>query len=437
MRNLIIKAKPFTLASYQPMECIAIDTMGPLTETQGYTHILVVIDCFTRFIELFPLKTLEAQEASKCINQHCGRYGTPDLVISDMGSQFANQTVDTLLTLLQAKGIKSTPYSKQENGLVERANKEVLRHLRALVFTSRVEADWLDCLPLVQRIINTTPHSSIGVSPAELLFGNAVKLEQNMYKLSDENSEESAAANNNITNNLNTREWVDKMLSKQAMLIATAQDLQKQKDDMHMQSKVADEYTEYPMNSYVLVKYPPSAMRNKAPSKLLTPWRGPLRVINSIGSKYTLQDLVTGKTEDVHVSLLKPFIYEEAHTDPATVALADKGMFWVERILRHRGNPRGPKGQLSFEVKWIGHPNPTWEPWKNVIHNIKLHEYLSQNNLQMLIPLQHRQQQTNNEASSYSSTSANATSNTTNNQENNDKEQSKKLKKTVTYADDV
>lgn len=442
MRNLLIKAQPFTLASYQPMECIAIDTMGPLKETQGYSHILVVIDCFTRFVELFPLKTLEAEEAAKYINQHCGRYGTPDLVVTDMGTQFANETVDTLLKLLQTKGIKSTPYSKQENGLVERANKEVLRHLRALVFTSRVQEDWLDSLPIVQRIMNATPHSSIGVSPAELLFGNAIKLEQDMYKLSDIHMSATGSPTNNndndhnniaIIRNLNTRQWVDKMLSLQASLIDAAQKLQKQKDDMHMQSKQSDEYTEYPINSYVLVKYPTTAMGNQPPSKLLAPWRGPLRVINSVGSKYSVQDLVTSKIEDVHVSLMKPFVYEEAYTDPATVALADKGMFWVEKILRHRGNPKGPKGQLAFEVKWIGHPEPTWEPWKNLIHNVKLHEYLAANNMHALIPQQHRQphlQQTE----SYSSSTASAGTQLT---RRDAEESTTKRRKTVTFADNV
>ena len=43
-----------------------------------------------------------------------------------------------------------------ENGLLERANQEVMRHLRAMLFDARVH-DKLsyEQLPMVQRIMNT------------------------------------------------------------------------------------------------------------------------------------------------------------------------------------------------------------------------------------------------------------------------------------------
>ena len=35
-----------------------------------------------------------------------------------------------------------TAYSKDKNGLVERANQEVMRHLRAMLFDERVHGKW-------------------------------------------------------------------------------------------------------------------------------------------------------------------------------------------------------------------------------------------------------------------------------------------------------
>ncbi len=50
----------------------------------------------------------------------------------------------------------ATAHSSEENGIVERANQEVMRHLRALLFDSRVHDKWsFEQLPLVQRIMNT------------------------------------------------------------------------------------------------------------------------------------------------------------------------------------------------------------------------------------------------------------------------------------------
>jgi hypothetical protein len=73
-------------------------------------------------------------------------------------------------------------YSSEENGIVERANKEVLRHLRALVFATRVKDKWsFKDLPIIQRIFNTQEKSSTDVSPADLVLTNAIHMQTNLY----------------------------------------------------------------------------------------------------------------------------------------------------------------------------------------------------------------------------------------------------------------
>jgi hypothetical protein len=54
---------------------------------------------------------------------------------------------------------------------VERAKKEVLRHLNAILFNSQVHDRWsFEQLPMVQRIMNT------GVTPAQLILNNSISL---------------------------------------------------------------------------------------------------------------------------------------------------------------------------------------------------------------------------------------------------------------------
>ena len=68
-------------------------------------------------------------------------------------------------------------YSSEESGIVERANQEVLRHLRALLFVSRVHDKWsFEQLPLVQRIMNTVEKTSTGVTQAELNPNHSIRL---------------------------------------------------------------------------------------------------------------------------------------------------------------------------------------------------------------------------------------------------------------------
>jgi hypothetical protein len=97
---------------------------------------------------------------------------------SDRGTQFVNGGIRELLSLLQVEHEVRLAYSTEHNAIVERANREVImRHLTAIIFDKRVSEAWsTDYLPLVQRIMNAKIHDTIGVSPAELLFGQAINL---------------------------------------------------------------------------------------------------------------------------------------------------------------------------------------------------------------------------------------------------------------------
>lgn len=63
---------------------------------------------------------------------------------------------------------------------MERANREVDRHLHALVFDSTSTSDLKLKLPFVQRIMNTTPNSITKIKPAQILFGNLIDLDENI-----------------------------------------------------------------------------------------------------------------------------------------------------------------------------------------------------------------------------------------------------------------
>jgi transposase InsO family protein len=56
---------------------------------------------------------------------------------SDRGTQFVNGIISQLLSLLQIGHELSLAYSKEQNAIVERANKEVIRHLTAIIFDRR------------------------------------------------------------------------------------------------------------------------------------------------------------------------------------------------------------------------------------------------------------------------------------------------------------
>ena len=75
-----------------------------------------------RWVRLYHTTDATALSAAECLLKHFGRLGAPHQLRSDNSSHVG---VKHCLTLA---------YSKEENAIVERYNKEINRHLRALIF---------------------------------------------------------------------------------------------------------------------------------------------------------------------------------------------------------------------------------------------------------------------------------------------------------------
>jgi hypothetical protein len=109
---------------------------------------------------------------------HVGTFGCPTQVQRDQGSQFENHLMEELFRVIGVYHLINLAYSNEENAIVERVNKEVMRQLRGIILKYNEIAQWsFRYLPLVQRIINSTTHGSTGATPAELVFGTAVDLD--------------------------------------------------------------------------------------------------------------------------------------------------------------------------------------------------------------------------------------------------------------------
>ena len=388
-----IHIHPFTRASYSPMDIIALDTIGPLPEdTLGNKYIITIIDCFSRIVELVPIKDTTAIPAANALIQWICRYGIPSQIVSDNGTQYSNELIKTISQLFNIDQHLIQAYSHEENAIVERANKEVGRHIRAIVQDKRILDTWSPMLPLVQRIINSQVHSSIGVSPIQLMFGNAIDLDR--FLISDDSVEDQI----NIVKSMNNQryiDWADTMILKQHTLMDVALSTQLDNDIYHIQSNIKqdhNELTEFPINSYVLQRY--ENEDGKPPHKLNTPLRGPHKVVGRYTRTdgpdvYTVQNLSTNKLEDFKVNDLRPFNFDPQRINPLEIALSDQQLFVVDEILEHTGSPK-KRQNMMFKVKWKGFDDPTWVPWDNVKNNNVLHQYLRHNNLQRLIPIQIR-----------------------------------------------
>ena len=66
--------------------------IGPLpTAPGGFTHILVAVDKFTKWIEVKPIKKISSDHAVEFISEILHRFGFPNTIITDLGSNFTSQ----------------------------------------------------------------------------------------------------------------------------------------------------------------------------------------------------------------------------------------------------------------------------------------------------------------------------------------------------------
>ena len=378
-----IRVNPFTINHSKPMHTLAIDTIGPLPEDEkGNKYIIAIIDTFSRFLELYPVVDTTSGVAADALFQHAGRYGTPSVLISDGGSQYVNAIIKDFALLSGIHHHITLAYSKQENGIVERCNKEILRHLRAIIYEREVLNQWYKFIPMVQRIFNSTISDSIGVSPSQLIYGGALNLNRGfIFNIEDKERYDSE---------VDLSDYAKDMLERQAAIIAIAQKHQAQVNEKHIATKNFQykhiDVTVFPVNSFVMVAYPNTKITaSGAPHKLLTTWQGPYRVISSIGNQYTVLHLASMKEETVHVKRLKEFLVDEG-VDPRQIANQATNRWDVESIVSHTGNPQFRK-KMKFMVKWVGWPTPTAEPWSAELANLEvMHVYLKENKLSQMIP---------------------------------------------------
>ncbi len=370
MIKIPIHAHPFTTSRYYPMECLNIDFVGPYPDG-GY--ILVIIDTFTRWVELFHAARANAENAAKCLFQHFGRFGAPTQIRSDRGSHFVNGVIKDFLSLVGTQHALTLAYSSQQNAIVERVNKEINRHIRALTFDTNTVDDYAMTLPIVQRILNQAFSDHTKISASQLLFGNAINLDRGLFLPPIERPylDQPLSAT------------VSKMLHLQDEVMKTAREVLQITDDLHLASFPHRKPTEHLPSAYVLVKY----RSGSAPTRLHTSWKGPLQVVSNIGSEYVLLDLITGKLKTYHITDMKPYQFDPLQTDPIDIARRDYLEFFMEKVLEIKGDKKRVS-TLSFLVKWLGYDETynSWEPWKDVRETDKVHDYLRANNMANFIP---------------------------------------------------
>lgn len=157
----------------RPWQRIAVDIVGPLDRSRrGNRYLLTVMDFATRYPEAIPLRRTDAATVCEKLIETFSRYGIPEELLSDRGSNFLAKLTKELMEKLGVKHIKTSPYHPQTNGTLERFHSTLKQMLRK---TCKDVKDWDLWIPHLLFAYRETPHSTTGFAPFELMFGREIR----------------------------------------------------------------------------------------------------------------------------------------------------------------------------------------------------------------------------------------------------------------------
>jgi transposase InsO family protein len=124
-----------TTTARKPFERCALDIVGPATVTnKGNWYILTFQDDLTKFVVAEPIPTQEAETVARVFVRNIVlKFGLPELVLTDQGSNFLSELFENTCKLLRIKRVHTTAFHPESNGGLERGHRVYVEYLRHYV----------------------------------------------------------------------------------------------------------------------------------------------------------------------------------------------------------------------------------------------------------------------------------------------------------------
>ncbi|XP_052680025.1 uncharacterized protein LOC128160712 [Crassostrea angulata] len=278
-----------------PFKRVAVDIVGPLhpPTDKGNRFILTLVDYATRFPQAKALPGIDTERVAESLLEMFSYTGTPEEILTDMGSQFTSGLMKEVSRLISLKQLTTTPYHPMCNGLVERFNGTLKQMLKRMCIDR--PKDWDKYLPTVLFAYREVPQESLGFAPFELLYGRTVRGPMTILK------------------ELWTKEIQDQQVK------STYQYVLDLRERLESTWELAQENLKKATHRHKVYFDKKARVRNMKPgekvlvllpsdsNKLLMQWQGPYQIVKRLG-KVDYQLEVKGKVKTYHANMLKKYV---------------------------------------------------------------------------------------------------------------------------------
>ena len=149
-----------------PFQTIHIDHKGTFRpSSNGKHYCLVVVDSFSRYEQVYTVKSANSDETIKQMEKFITSFGIPQHKVHDNGTAFMSSDFVNWTFELGIRLKPRTAYFPGTNGKIEIQNRHLINYLRH--FLNTTGNNWAK----VAFAHNTAVNYSTGYTPYEVIFG--------------------------------------------------------------------------------------------------------------------------------------------------------------------------------------------------------------------------------------------------------------------------
>ena len=157
-----------------PNEILHIDHFDPSGKDAIHRReaVLSCRDSFSKFTSLYACKGHSHSEICENIRNHIMLFGAPSKIRMD--NALNSQMMRNLAALYDFELIPVPAHSPKTNGQVERVHSDIRKILPLTITNLKLRKDnWVQALPKVANILNSTPHTVTLLAPDQIQLGHS------------------------------------------------------------------------------------------------------------------------------------------------------------------------------------------------------------------------------------------------------------------------
>jgi len=252
---------------------VHVDFVGPLSKIDGkWQYVFTVIDAFSRWVHLIPVRDETAQAAAEALMQRVITvHGCPLMIVSDQGASFISNLWTELGKMLNINMTRANARHPQTNGAAERIHRTLNAAIRA---TLSPEKPWKEMIPFIEWAYRTMPIDGLGLSPFQIIYGRDPVMPTELHFMKRD-----------VPKNFPKPDEVADYVKRAKAQLQAAQEVVRQAD-VEQKSKAKErrdakrEHIDFEIGDRVIVFMPRSS--KNIPQRRLTQWTGVCTIIEKI-----------------------------------------------------------------------------------------------------------------------------------------------------------